>query len=546
MRALRIINKARALKKIQEDRQPKTAQLATTAAAPSLERWADDFLGFVSLLDIVPKDTRAGRIKLQPNTIQAAFEGSRTGRDIILKPRQIGFTTWELARDVWYFLTRRGAKVVVVVQSSADHAPLKSLSSKLRVMFESLEAIGIQLNFGTESTSEWSLPARDSSLHIVEAGGSEVSADKKGRGGTVKRLHVTELAFFEFGEATLNALLESVPDQSTGSEVTIESTANGASGEFFDRYSQAKNGKSGYRAHFYRWLDQSEYAAPLDAGEVVSPENERERELVERHGATEQQLKWYRRKLGDKKGNTDLFDQEYPVDEETCWLVAGRLFFDRARTKELLTQTREPIEVRAVGGGGATLRIWKHKLPLTEYVIAADPSEGVGGDAGAAKVYERATGEHVATLHGQFPKWSFGHQLASLGHHYNDATIAVERNNHGHAVLQALLDGEKPYPNVYEAHDGRPGWLTTAITRSAALDALEAAHRDGEWSTPDRMVLSEMLTFVISKDGKPQAGPGAHDDLVMASAIGHAVLSSPTGAVGYDTTYDDDLPQGRW
>ena len=473
----------------------------------------------------MPKDRRGGsRIKLRPNGIQSAFEVSRSGRDVILKPRQIGFTTWELARDVWHFLTRRGAHVVILVQSSSDHAALKSCSEKLRIMFESLAAFGVRLDFGTESVSQWTLPERDAQLRIVEAGGSEVSAEKKGRSATITRLHITELAFFEFAEATLNAILECVPGQESGSEVTIESTANGASGEFFERYTSARKGESGYRPHFYRWLDQTEYAVPLEPGEVVEPANDRERELVERHGATREQLKWYRRKLGDKKGNTDLFDQEYPVDEETCWLVAGRLFFDRERTKQLLTQTREPLETRAVGGSG-TLRVWE--APAHEraaYVVVADPSEGTGGDPGAAKVYERDTGKHVATLHGQFPPWQFGQELAKLGREYNEALIVVERNNHGHSVLGVLVNAES-YPRVYQGHDEKPGWYSTAVSRAAALDALEGAHRDGEWSTPDRAVLAEFLTFVVGNDGKAQAGPGAHDDLVMVSAIAHDVLS---------------------
>src|SRR5690606_4445144 len=128
--------------------------------------------------------------------------------------------------------------------------------------------------------------------------------------------------------ATMNALLECVPI-APHTEVVLESTANGAAGYFFDSYQDAKAGKSSFKAHFFYWLRQPEYAIPLEPGERIEPETERERAVV-KAGGTLEQLKWYRQKVADKKSQ-DLVDQEYPLDEDTCWLIAGRLFFDRDR-----------------------------------------------------------------------------------------------------------------------------------------------------------------------------------------------------------------------
>ena len=317
MSALALINRIRKLQATQRAVQAPALALkaATVTAGPAanLAQWRDDFVGFAAQLDIVDKS--GGRTKLRPNAIQTAFEVSRSGRDIVLKPRQVGFTTWELARDVWYFLTRAAAHVVVVVQSSADGEAINEASSKIRRMLESLSAIGVRLDFRTQTATEWVLG--DSRLRIVGAGASESSATKKGRGGTIHRLHVTELAFFEFASTTLGAILECVP-VGGGSEITIESTANGATGLFFDRWKAAKGGVSGYRPHFFRWMDQAEYALPLDPGETLTPTGERETTLVVAYGATAEQLKWYRAKVGDK--GPDITDQEYPIDEDTCFL----------------------------------------------------------------------------------------------------------------------------------------------------------------------------------------------------------------------------------
>lgn len=498
--------------------------------------WQGDFETFCGKLDIIPKGGK--RTKLRLNPIQRKYNATRTARDIVLKPRQIGFTTLELARDIHRFVTVPGARVVVVVQSLTDHGPLKQVSSAIRVMLEGLKTEGVELRFRTETLSEWVLADRDASLRIVEAGASEAAAEKKGRSGTITRLHLTETAFYEYAEATLNALLECVPGPEFGSEIVIESTANGAAGMYYDQYQAASKGTSGFRAHFYPWWEQPEYSLPLEPEEVIEPASDREAAMM-RDGATRENLKWYRRKVAEKK-RQDLVDQEYPSDPETCFLIAGRTFFDRDITVALRGRTRDPIATEMAG----QLRIWKQPEKGKTYVATVDPSEGVGGDPGAVIVNERDTGEHVATLHGQFPVGELANRADAIGRRYNTALLVVERNNHGHAVLNALLDPPRSttrarYPNVYCGTDRRPGWYSTEVSRSAALDKLEDAHRNGTWWTPDVKVIGEMLTFVIDTKGKAAATSGAHDDLVMPTVIGWDVLSQPRRASGGSVSSND-------
>jgi hypothetical protein len=435
----------------------------------------------------------------------------------------MGQTTEGLARDVYKFVTEPGQRVVVVCQSITDNAPLKKLSSDIQRMLLGLQTAGLELKFGTESATLWTLPKRDSTLQIIEAGASEAAAQKKGRAGTYTRIHITEVGFFEHPELTMNALLEGVPSGG-GTEVQFESTPNGAGNWFHNLYLQAESGTNGYHPHFFPWFDEPAYALPLLPHELLDPESEREEELVTRYMISPEQLKWYRRKVAEK--GQSLVDQEYPTDAQRCFLVSGRTFFDREVTESLFSRTRNPV---AKDLGGA-LWIWRQPEKYATYLISADPSEGTGGDPGAALVWNRKTGEHVATLHGQLPPWKMAELLASIGERYNGATLVVERNNHGHAVLQAL-EKHFAYPAIYRDADEKLGWLSGEIKRSAALDSLEAAHREGRWSTPDQRILGEFRTFVFSKTGKAEAARGAHDDLVLAAAIGHDVLSKPIGRV---------------
>ncbi len=78
-------------------------------------------------------------------------------------------------------------------------------------------------------------------------------------------------------------------------------------------------------------------------------------------------------------------------------------------------------------------------------------------------VFDRASGEHVATLHGQFQPWRMGELLKTVGTTYGGAMLVVERNNHGHAVLQAL--DQLGYRFIYQGDDERPGWRSSRRCR---------------------------------------------------------------------------------
>lgn len=493
-----------------------------------VERYKGDFEGFCGLLDIIPKQGERRRLTPFRNT-QRIANAARTGRDVYLKPRRVGITTLECARDIWFFLMRPSAYVVVAVQSVTDHMPLKSISKILRVMFESLARAGIAIPWRTFSANRWEIEGRDSELTIIEAGASEAAAEKKGRAGLIHRLHCSETAFWIYAQETLNALLECVPDPNPedpfATEIVFESTPNGAAGYFFEQYQQAKKKISAYTAHFLRWFDNTDdNLTPLDPGEVIEPRDERERRWIA-DGLRPEQIKWYRAKLVDKR-RQDLVDQEYPSDEDSCWLIAGNGFFDQIVTNLLILRVTPAAKVTPVRTNGAygEVRSWFGPESGRVYIVSADPSEGTGGDPAAAHVYERVTGRHMATLDGQIPPWEFARWLAKVGRAYGWALIAVERNNHGHTVLRCLAEEQK-YPRIFVDRDDRPGWLTHEVTRVPALDTLEEAHRTGHWQTRDRVVLGEFRTFVRNpKTGKAEASRGAHDDHVMTAAIGWDVL----------------------
>lgn len=485
----------------------------------------ESFPRFCSLLDVVPKGDKDGRggqrIPFKLSDLQRRYIASATQRDIILKPRQVGMTTLMLAWMVYYFLTVRGARVVIVCQSMTGNGPISNIAATIRVYFDSLRRAGIKLEFSTERSSEWSIRSRDASLRIVVAGASETSAAKVGRSGTVTHLMCTETAFWEYAEDTTNALFECVPGERYGSVIVSESTANGAQGLFHQQCAAASEagGSSAYTLHFFNWYDEAEYRLPINAGEVLEPTNDRERLLISR-GVTLEQLKWYRQKVADK--GQSLTDQEYPSDPDTCFLATGRGFFDPITTSRLIEQSSQPLERR----DRERIAIWKLPAADRRYILSVDTSEGGGGDPSAGIMRERETGEHVATINGQYQMWELAAAAAKLATEYNQALIVVERNNHGAGVHEALIRQLK-YPKIYKHDDDKHGWPTNSATRPAMLDALEDAYRNGRWTSQDRSVLAQFKNFIITATGRAEAARGAHDDLVMAEAIGWAVRQKP-------------------
>jgi hypothetical protein len=163
------------------------------------------------------------------------------------------------------------------------------------------------------------------------------------------------------------------------------------------------------------------------------------------------------------------------------------------------------------------------------YIIGVDAAGGGSeGDYACAQVIERTLGLQCAELHGHFPPFELARRVVELGRKYDDALVAVERNNHGFGVLAHLKDLH--YENLFQ-QGGQDGWLTSAASRPAMIENLAAVLM----SQPDLFhsprLLGELRTFVRHGDGHSSAAEGAHDDCVMAMAIAMAVRREDAGRV---------------
>jgi hypothetical protein len=400
----------------------------------------------------------------------------------------------------------------VSVQVAHDLASAEEL---FRIVRRFLENLPERLRKGALETSRANVrqlvfPHLDSEYRV------ETAADPNaGRGLTIRNLHCSEVARWPRDPAeTLASLRAAVPPDG---EVVLESTANGAGGCFYDEWQHAE--EKGFVRHFFPWWWETSYRR--EAVNVL-PLSEKEEELSREHGLEPAQIAFRREIQAEFRG---CAVQEYAEDAESCFLSSGECVFDLQAIEQRLASCGEPVETRDNG----RLLIWfppaRASRDRKSWIIGVDPAGGgARGDCACAQVIERFSGMQCAELLGHFTPRELARWVTRLGREYCDALIAVERNNHGHAVLAYLTDRHR-YPNLYE-ESGQAGWLTKAANRPKMIEHLAVILADAPELFFSRRLLQECRTFVRHADSRPGAAAGTHDDCVMAMAIAQMVRTA--------------------
>jgi len=444
--------------------------------------------------------TREGRpAPLRANAAQRAFERRRGQRNIVLKARQMGLTTWAAARFFLRTITQPGTLTLQVAHSQ------ESAEEIFRIVHRFLDWLPEELREGPLKTSRANVrqivfPEIDAQYRVVSAGDRNA-----GRGLTVQNLHCSELARWPGEPGEILAGLRAA--MSPAAELILESTPDGVGGCFHEEWQKA--GETGMVRHFFPWWMERRYRAEaVDAASLT----EEERELIARHKLDREQIGYRRRIRADFRG---LAKQEYAESEESCFLASGNSVFELAVIEERLKDAPEPQERRRNG----ELLVWLPPLMGKEYLVAVDPAGGGSeGDYSAAQVLDMETGMQCAEFAGHAAGFELARLVTELATEYNGAWLVVERNNHGSGVL-ALVETACGYRRIYR-QSGQPGWLTTSLSRPAVLGQLGAGLVEHPDRFMSRRLLAECRSFVRLADGSTGARAGTHDDLVMAMAVG--------------------------
>jgi hypothetical protein len=453
--------------------------------------------------------TREGRTApLRANAAQRAFEQRRGSRNIVLKARQMGLTTWAAARFFLKTITQPGTLTLEVAHTQ------EAAEEIFRIVHRFLDYLPEELREGALRTSRANVrqivfPEIDAQYRVVSAGDRNA-----GRGLTVQNLHCSELARWPGDPAETLAGLRAA--MSPEAELILESTPDGVGGCFHEEWQKA--GETGTVRHFFPWWMERRYRArAVDKASL----SEEEGELMLRNGLDLEQIGYRRQIRADFRG---LARQEYAEDELSCFLASGDSVFELGAIEARLQTAPAPVELRRNG----ELEVWLPPLKGKDYLVAVDPAGGGSeGDYSAAQVLELETGLQCAEFAGHVGGLELARLMTALAAEYNQAWLVVERNNHGSGVL-ALIENVCGYGRIYR-QGGQTGWLTTSMSRPAALGRLDAGLVERPECFQSRWLLAECRSFVRLPDGGSGARPGTHDDRVMAMAIGLAARAELVG-----------------
>lgn len=456
------------------------------------------------------------------NHVQNKLYDSLASRDIVLKARQEGASSLILALFTVDFLLNDNTRSVCIAH---DKDSTIKLFDRVKFYIKSFEdKIGQKVPLQYNSRSELVNEGNNATFYIGAAGSQSF-----GRSATLTNIHFSEFAFYNNPQE----IFMSASQAGTPKHIIIETTANGIGGIFYKMWNEAYAERSNFRAHFFGWNENPDYAAPKEVKITLTSEEET---MKTRFTLSDGQLAWRRMKIAEL-GDDTKFRQEYPITPEEAFISSGNPVFNVdaltfIKTKMVkapkyigeLVGHKPPVFESNVEG---YLKMWELPKDGEQYVIGADVGEGrVNGDYSCAQVLNRKTYEQVAVFHGHVDVDIFGKELFKLGMYYKQAMVAPERNSIGIAVILVLR--ELDYPNIWirekqvlvqEKLTPELGWVTDSRTKPIMISNLAKAIREKSMIIRDELTIQELYAYQFDAAGHANAVSGSHDDRVIALLI---------------------------
>lgn len=230
-------------------------------------------------------------------------------RALILKGRQQGCSTYVGGRFYWLTTHRKGVRTFILTHE--DQAT-QNLFDMVNRFHDHVPAL-VKPSTGAANAKELLFDVLDSGYKVGTAGTKGV-----GRSSTLQLFHGSEVAFWPHAETHAAGVLQAVPDAS-GTEVILESTANGLGNFFHQKWRDADAGKGDFQAIFVPWFWQEEYRRSVPHGFTLTEE---EIEYRDQYGLDDEHIVWRRNKIDELKDPV-LFKQEYPANAAEAFQMSG-------------------------------------------------------------------------------------------------------------------------------------------------------------------------------------------------------------------------------
>ena len=434
--------------------------------------------------------------------------GSIFHRHIILKSRQLGFTTFIDLFILDEILFNTNKEAIIIAHKIGDAIEIfdKKVDYALRNMAEDVKGAYFKMQ-------------RNSSrkVQIVvdygpnEGSTSSITVSISGRSGTYNYVHISEfakmcMAYAKRAEEVETGTFPTVPFDGF---IFIEGTAEGQAGRFYEIFQEnwinrlaitPMLSRVQFMPHFYNWqYDDTEMEkitenvptksmmeCEIDWGEYQKEHNLTEKEI------TYYYMKWLQ--FGGKNGVDAIkkLNQEYPTTPEEAFLSTGQTYFPTAKVASMMAMPMKGIRGELIHNekgdlifqeiSTGRLEVFKPPEPGTKYIIGGDTSEGLAhGDAQVLYVINHKTEDCDALYHSQVPPDEFITDAYNVGKYFNWALLGIEVNKDGLWVNDGLeklgyvnLYYRKVFDDITKKVTKFFGWKTSSSTRPFALASLKA------------------------------------------------------------------------
>jgi hypothetical protein len=237
------------------------------------------------------------------NMLEKQMEEKGLVRALILKARQMGFSTYVAARFYHKTTMQEGLKTFILSHQSKTTETLFAMPKR----FYDNSPAPLRPELDRSNIYQMKFSGLDSEYGVGTAGSAEI-----GRGATLQLFHGSEVAFWENTDKLKAGLLQAV-HYAPGTEMIFESTANGKGNWFHQMCMDAVRGEGDYILIFAPWFWHEEYARECPVDFKITKE---EFEEKTKFNLTDNQIYWRRMKLFVFKNEADpigKFRQEYPA-----------------------------------------------------------------------------------------------------------------------------------------------------------------------------------------------------------------------------------------
>jgi hypothetical protein len=382
-----------------------------------------------------------------------------------------------------------------------------------------------------DSKSALKFPKRGSSYFIGTAGQRAF-----GRGDTIHRAHLSECSFYQ----DLDKILAGISEACEYGQIDLETTPNGRDA-FYTLWQKAKSGLSPYTCIFIPWYIDKEYSVEnmtekekaglsesvqkmfsIPDDDFILLYTDEELALIARVAdeynllLTPGQIKWRRYKIWDR-GN--LFFQEYPEDDVSCFLQSGRSVFSHIVCDPLAQIPLDDIK-----------KIPEAKLAeLKSRTLFAgvDGAEGTAtGDRHCFAVIDAPADSPKATVIFEItsnePINIFWQKVKAVLDNF-DIQLAVEKNGVGVAHCKMAEALGIPFDD----------FTTGATNRPVMVAEYEEACRKEELIETYPEAENEARDMVYVSNDRAEARLGRHDDRMFARFIAWQIRKQPAPSITF-------------